>query len=188
MAFINMKGGSTRNGTAYTRFFIFMLIIARMLGAAGPVFAQHDTQGAGTEPTVTAPDAHAAAAASMVPQSTMPWWAWPLILFVVSFFLGIIAVLGGVGGGVLYVPIVGGFFPFNLDFVRGAGLMVALAERSLPARACSSATSPACGWPSGGPDRVGRCYCRSHDRSCSSPECDPDRPGRARSSASWPSC
>jgi uncharacterized membrane protein YfcA len=28
---------------------------------------------------------------------------------------------------VLYVPIVGGFFPFHLDFVRGAGLLVALA-------------------------------------------------------------
>lgn len=57
----------------------------------------------------------------------LPWWAWPLILFVVSFGLGIVAVLGGVGGGVLFVPIVGGFFPFHLDFVRGAGLLVALA-------------------------------------------------------------
>jgi uncharacterized protein len=57
----------------------------------------------------------------------LPWWAWPLILFVVTFFLGIVAVLGGVGGGVLFVPIVGGFFPFHLDFVRGAGLLVALA-------------------------------------------------------------
>ncbi|HWR72509.1 MAG TPA: TSUP family transporter [Nitrospirota bacterium] len=57
----------------------------------------------------------------------MPWWAWPLILFVVTFILGILAVLGGVGGGVLFVPIVGGFFPFNIDFVRGAGLLVALA-------------------------------------------------------------
>jgi uncharacterized membrane protein YfcA len=34
--------------------------------------------------------------------------------------------LGGVGGGVLFVPIVSGFFPFHLDFVRGAGLFVAL--------------------------------------------------------------
>lgn len=58
--------------------------------------------------------------------STLPWWAWPLLLFIVTFILGIIAVLGGVGGGVLFVPIVGGFFPFNLDFVRGAGLLVAL--------------------------------------------------------------
>jgi len=29
---------------------------------------------------------------------------------------------------VLFVPIVGGFFPFHLDFVRGAGLFVALAS------------------------------------------------------------
>jgi len=58
--------------------------------------------------------------------STAPWWAWPLALFVVCFFLGIIAVPAGVGGGVLFVPIVAGFFPFHLDFVRGAGLLVAL--------------------------------------------------------------
>jgi hypothetical protein len=56
-----------------------------------------------------------------------PWWFWPLILFFFCFVLGIIAVLAGVGGGVLYVPLVGGFFPFHIDFVRGAGLMVALA-------------------------------------------------------------
>jgi uncharacterized membrane protein YfcA len=54
------------------------------------------------------------------------WWVWPLGLFVVTFFLGIVAVLAGVGGGVLFVPIVGGFFPFHLDFVRGAGLLLAL--------------------------------------------------------------
>ena len=34
--------------------------------------------------------------------------------------------LGGVGGGVLFVPIISGFFPFHLDFVRGTGLLVAL--------------------------------------------------------------
>ena len=59
--------------------------------------------------------------------STWPWWFWPLILFFFCFALGIIAVLAGVGGGVLYVPLVSGFFPFHIDFVRGAGLMVALA-------------------------------------------------------------
>jgi uncharacterized membrane protein YfcA len=58
--------------------------------------------------------------------STVPWWIWPVALFVVCFFLGIIAVPAGVGGGVLFVPIVAGFFPFHLDFVRGAGLLVAL--------------------------------------------------------------
>ncbi len=59
--------------------------------------------------------------------ASWPWWFWPLILFVFCFVLGIIAVLAGVGGGVLYVPLVSGFFPFHIDFVRGAGLMVALA-------------------------------------------------------------
>lgn len=59
--------------------------------------------------------------------STKPWWFWPSILFVFCFILGIIAVLTGVGGGVLYVPLVSAFFPFHLDFVRGAGLFVALA-------------------------------------------------------------
>jgi uncharacterized membrane protein YfcA len=49
-----------------------------------------------------------------------------MVLFVVTFMLGIVAVLGGVGGGVLFVPIIGGFFPFHPDFVRGAGLLVAL--------------------------------------------------------------
>jgi uncharacterized protein len=68
-----------------------------------------------------------AAAAPVAAGSSMPWWAWPLILFVVTFVLGIVAVLGGVGGGVLFVPIIGGFFPFHIDFVRGAGLLVALA-------------------------------------------------------------
>jgi uncharacterized membrane protein YfcA len=55
-----------------------------------------------------------------------PWWMWPLVLLVVTFVLGVAAVLGGVGGGVLFVPIISGFFPFHLDFVRGAGLLVAL--------------------------------------------------------------
>ena len=57
----------------------------------------------------------------------VPWWIWPALLFVTTFILGIVAVLAGVGGGVLFVPIVGSFFPFHLDFVRGAGLVVALA-------------------------------------------------------------
>lgn len=54
------------------------------------------------------------------------WWFWPLTLLIVTFIMGILAVLGGVGGGVLFVPIISGFFPFHLDFVRGTGLLVAL--------------------------------------------------------------
>ncbi len=68
----------------------------------------------------------AATAAHAAEPAAVVWWVWPVALFVVTFLLGIVAVLGGVGGGVLFVPIVGGFFPFHLDFVRGAGLMLAL--------------------------------------------------------------
>jgi len=65
------------------------------------------------------------AATSQVPVQT-EWWVWEIALFVFTFFLGIIAVIAGVGGGVLFVPIVSSFFPFHIDFVRGAGLLVAL--------------------------------------------------------------
>ena len=56
----------------------------------------------------------------------IPWWIWPAALFVVSFAIGIVGVLAGVGGGVLFVPLISGFFPFHLDFVRAAGLLLAL--------------------------------------------------------------
>lgn len=56
----------------------------------------------------------------------LSWVGWVVALFLFSFVLGIFAVLAGVGGGVLFVPIVSSFFPFHLDFVRGAGLFVAL--------------------------------------------------------------
>src|SRR5262245_16444331 len=58
--------------------------------------------------------------------AALAWWIWPIALFAATFALGIIAVLSGVGGGVLFVPIVGSFFPFHLDFVRGTGLLLAL--------------------------------------------------------------
>jgi uncharacterized membrane protein YfcA len=59
--------------------------------------------------------------------SRAPWWFWPLSLFLLCFVLGVIAVMAGVGGGVLFVPIVSGFYPLHIDFVRGTGLLVALA-------------------------------------------------------------
>jgi uncharacterized membrane protein YfcA len=68
----------------------------------------------------------AAGAGSRDGKARVAWWVWPLALFVVCLALGTIAVPAGIGGGVLFVPIVGGFFPFHLDFVRGAGLLVAL--------------------------------------------------------------
>lgn len=64
--------------------------------------------------------------AQVAASTAHPWWLWPLVLLVVTFVMGIAAVLGGVGGGVLFVPIISGFFPFHLDFVRGTGLLVAL--------------------------------------------------------------
>jgi uncharacterized membrane protein YfcA len=75
---------------------------------------------------VCVPDAFAGGAPDT--GAGLAWWIWPLALFAVCFALGIVAVPAGVGGGVLFVPIVGGFFPFHLDFVRGAGLLVALAS------------------------------------------------------------
>ena len=59
--------------------------------------------------------------------AAVAWWIWPVALFAVTFVLGIIAVVAGIGGGVLFVPVVASFFPFHLDFVRGAGLLLALA-------------------------------------------------------------
>ena len=73
-------------------------------------------------------DAAAALAQAAGTASTTPWWVWPLALFAVCFVMGIVAIPAGIGGGTLFVPIVGSFFPFHLDFVRGAGLLVALAS------------------------------------------------------------
>jgi uncharacterized membrane protein YfcA len=97
-----------------TKFFIVLLFLTLLLVSSHAL--------ASSEPAVTQEAATAAAA-----ESQHAWWFWPLVLFILSFVLGIFAVLAGVGGGVLYVPIVSGFLPFHLDFVRGAGLIVALA-------------------------------------------------------------
>ncbi|MBF0286739.1 MAG: sulfite exporter TauE/SafE family protein [SAR324 cluster bacterium] len=54
------------------------------------------------------------------------WWIWPILLFVLTFLIGVFGVMAGIGGGVLFVPLVSSFFPFHIDFVRGAGLLIAL--------------------------------------------------------------
>ncbi len=113
---------------SYSRVIILMLIIAAACFAADAALASngvHDTAPAVAASSPGHGDAPAGAPPA-APASNTPWWVWPLALFIVTFILGILAVLGGVGGGVLFVPIVGGFFPFHLDFVRGAGLLVAL--------------------------------------------------------------
>lgn len=65
-------------------------------------------------------------AADTTSESLYPWYLWAILLFFFTLALGIFAVIGGVGGGVLFVPLVGAFFPFHLNYVRGAGLLVAL--------------------------------------------------------------
>lgn len=60
------------------------------------------------------------------PAGEQPWWIWPTILLAITFIMGIVAVLAGIGGGVLFVPLISSFFPFHLDFVRCTGLLVAL--------------------------------------------------------------
>lgn len=64
--------------------------------------------------------------ANELTDASSSWWIWPLALFGVTFLIGIFGVMAGIGGGVLFVPIVTSFFPFHIDFVRGAGLMIAL--------------------------------------------------------------
>ncbi len=59
-------------------------------------------------------------------KSGLVWWMWPIILFLFTFVIGIIAPLSGVGGGVLFVPLSTAFFPFSIDFIRGTGLIMAL--------------------------------------------------------------
>lgn len=56
----------------------------------------------------------------------MEYVMWMGILFIFTLLIGIIAPISGVGGGVLFVPLTTAFFPFNIDFVRGAGLTLAL--------------------------------------------------------------
>ncbi|MHB8840265.1 MAG: sulfite exporter TauE/SafE family protein [Candidatus Aquicultor sp.] len=70
--------------------------------------------------------APALAADGVAKGSSMQWWMWPLVLFFSTLAMGVVAVLGGVGGGVLFTPIVGSFFPFGMNFVKAAGLLVAL--------------------------------------------------------------
>ncbi len=56
----------------------------------------------------------------------MAWWFWPLFLFVFTLLIGIISPVSGVGGGVLFVPLCTVITPFSVDFIRGAGLVMAV--------------------------------------------------------------
>ena len=52
-------------------------------------------------PTPATPPASQAPAVAAAPLDNHPWWFWPLALLGFCFILGIIAVMAGVGGGVL---------------------------------------------------------------------------------------
>ncbi len=122
-----MRTNSKLMGIIFALLFLFVL-------APGAGFASEEA--AKTEAAATAVDsapavetaeaAHDAVNNMGLPDDGKPWWVWPVLLFIATFIMGILAVLGGVGGGVLYVPIISGFFPFHLDFVRCTGLLVAL--------------------------------------------------------------
>ena len=53
-------------------------------------------------------------------------WATMAALFILGLLIGTAAVVAGVGGGVMFVPLASALFAIHVDFIRGAGLMVAL--------------------------------------------------------------
>jgi uncharacterized membrane protein YfcA len=69
-------------------------------------------------------------AAVMATQATQTLGISPvlfvLILLVICIIIGIIAPLGGVGGGVIFTPLMMGFSPINSFIVRATGLLVAM--------------------------------------------------------------
>lgn len=56
----------------------------------------------------------------------VPCFFWVIFLFLFTFAIGILAPLAGVGGGVVFVPLITAFSPFNIDYIRGVGIIVAL--------------------------------------------------------------
>jgi uncharacterized membrane protein YfcA len=57
-----------------------------------------------------------------------------LVLFGVTTVIGVIAVLGGTGGGVMFTPLMMGFTPINSYIIRATGLFVALSGSLIAAR------------------------------------------------------
>ena len=53
-------------------------------------------------------------------------WGTMFALFGLGILIGTAAVMAGVGGGVIFVPLASALFAIHVDFIRGAGLMVAL--------------------------------------------------------------
>ncbi len=78
-----------KNSKTFNRSLLCLVILLFLTGAAladGPA------------------DGSADASTGMPTEGDHAWWFWPIVLFVSTFIMGIIAVLGGVGGGELFVP------------------------------------------------------------------------------------
>ncbi len=56
------------------------------------------------------------------------------VFLAISIVIGMIAVLGGVGGGVVFTPLMMGFTPIDSFIIRGTGLLVAMAGSLIAAR------------------------------------------------------
>jgi uncharacterized protein len=57
-----------------------------------------------------------------------------LVLFGITTIIGVVAVLGGTGGGVIFTPLMMGFTPINSYIIRATGLFVALSGSLIAAR------------------------------------------------------
>jgi hypothetical protein len=129
--------------------------------------------------------AAAAQAATGAPAEAVAWWVWPLGLFVTCFLMGIVAVPAGIGGGTLFVPIVGSFFPFHLDFVRGAGCWWRWPAPGRRAHAAARRPGqPAPGIAAGGAG-IGQFHRRRDARPGHAGQRGADAAGRAWCWASW---
>jgi uncharacterized membrane protein YfcA len=69
-----------------------------------------------------------------VPATGLSPMEFALILFGVTTVIGVVAVLGGTGGGVLFTPLMMGFTPINSYIIRATGLFVALSGSLIAAR------------------------------------------------------
>lgn len=57
-----------------------------------------------------------------------------VVFLLITIVIGVIAVLGGVGGGVVFTPLMMGFTPFDSYIIRATGLFVAMAGALVAAR------------------------------------------------------
>lgn len=64
----------------------------------------------------------------------MPVMEFFFILLSICILIGILAVLGGVGGGVIFTPLMLGFTPIDSFIIRATGLPVAMSGLLMAAR------------------------------------------------------